>query len=70
MLKNIVNYFAEQNVSVPKGALLKTLKLFSAQCFIIFKKNIHDIFCVIIPDFYSKNAFMLSQNGNFYCKSL
>ena len=72
MLEKIIYYFAEKKTtfSVSEGALLKTLELFMAKCFIIFFNQQWQIYFLSIWDFKLKNALMLSQHGIFYCKAL
>ena len=68
MLKNNNKLFGRFFFSMPEGALLNTLKLFSAKCLIIFFLKIHGIKKKNNSRFLPEQCTDVVTKGMFYCK--
>ena len=68
VVKKIINNFAEKKTfSVSEGAQLNTLKLFLANCFIIFFQHWWKVCFVSIKKFNFDNTLMLSKSIIYFC---
>ena len=70
MLKNNNKLFCQKNFfSLSEGGQLNTLKLFLANCFIIFLKHTLQIIFEPIQHLIANNALILLQKCYLYCKA-